>query len=285
MAQQQMEFVSEFKPELAEYDDSGSEDEEDAEFVPVNASFDKFNESFEKDQEFWKHAYESLDEEEYEKLANDNIAKKQNDFEKFNESFEQESDFWKNASVSLDQSDFEKLVEEQCLEEPFCDDVQMDIDFEPYLNLFKKGDKFWNLATKNLKDEEYEKLVQIYIASEKITWNNLTSDVFLAKPRTGEAEGGQASTKSAAAITDLICQTCDVKFEKQEDLNVHLPSHEDVKPFVCDICPKTFKLSNQLRLHKEFNHSQDKPLTCNFCFRHFKQFDALQKHRQIHTAF
>ena len=53
----------------------------------------------------------------------------------------------------------------------------MDIDFEPYLNLFKKGDKFWNLATKNLKDEEYEKLVQIYIASEKITWNNLTSDV------------------------------------------------------------------------------------------------------------
>ena len=161
----------------------------------------------------------------------------------------------------------------------------MDIDFEPYLNLFKKGDKFWNLATKNLKDEEYEKLVQIYIASEKITWNNLTSDVFLAKPRTGEAEGGQGSTKSAAAISDLICQTCDVKFEKQEDLNVHLPSHEDVKPFVCDICPKTFKLSNQLRLHKEFNHSQDKPLTCNFCFRHFKQFDALQKHRQIHTAF
>ena len=119
-----------------------------------------------KSVEFWKHAYESLDEEEYEKLANDIIAKKQNDFYKFNESFEQESDFWKNASVSLDQSDFEKLVEEQCLEEPFCDDVQMDIDFEPYLNLFKKGDKFWNLATKNLKDEEYEKLVQIYIASD-----------------------------------------------------------------------------------------------------------------------
>ena len=50
-------FVSEFKPVLAEYDGSGSEDEEDAEFVPVNASF---NESFEKYQEFWKHAYENL---------------------------------------------------------------------------------------------------------------------------------------------------------------------------------------------------------------------------------
>ena len=120
---------------LAEYDDSGSEDEEDAEFVPVNARFDKFNESFEKHQEFWKHAYESFDEEEYAKLANENNAKKQNDFEKFNESFEQQSDFWKNASISLDQSDFEKLVEEQCLKESFCGDVQMDIDVEPYLNL------------------------------------------------------------------------------------------------------------------------------------------------------
>ena len=63
--------MSEFKPVLAEYDDSGSED---AEFVPVNASFDKFSESFEKYQEFWKQAYESLDEEEYAKLANKNNA-------------------------------------------------------------------------------------------------------------------------------------------------------------------------------------------------------------------
>ena len=50
--------------------------------------------------------------------------------------------------------------------------------------------------------------MQIYIASEKITWSNLTSDMFLAKPRTGEAEGG----KSSARITDLICLTYDVKF-------------------------------------------------------------------------
>ena len=69
-----------------------------------------------------KARYESLAEEEYEKLANENKGKKQNDFE--NESFEQQSEFWKNASVSLDQSDFEKLVEEeQCLEESSCEDA------------------------------------------------------------------------------------------------------------------------------------------------------------------
>ena len=63
----------------------------------------------------------------------------------------------------------------------------------------------------------------------------------------------------AATITD-------VKFEKQ-DLNVHLPSHEDMKPFLCDICPKTFKLSNQLKGSKDFNHSpQDKPLASQIAF-------------------
>ena len=126
--------------------------------------------------------------------------------------------------------------------------------------------------------------MQIYNASEKITRNNLTSDVFLAKPRTGEAEGGQVSTKSAATITHLICQTCDIKFEKQEDLNVHLPSHEDVKPFVCDICPKTFKPQNQLRPSSTIAFPRQTS-GLPFCFRHFKQFNALQKHRQIHTAF
>ena len=260
-----MNFASDFVPELEELmGSSDSEDEDINEFVPVNASFEKFNESFGKDQEFWKNAYETLDDDEYEKLVSDNVLKKKNDFNKFNETFSQQSEFWTQASGTLDEDKFEKLVEEECSLQPFSQSVQMDIDFEPYLNLFKRGDKFWNLATKNLKDDEYEKLVKIYIASEKITWSNLTSDVFIKKPPKQTEAGAEAAE--------------DQKQKTGE-------TEEDVKPFVCDICPKTFKLSNQLRLHKEFNHSQDRPLTCNFCFRQFKQFDALQKHRQMHTDF
>ena len=260
MAQQLMEFADELKPVLV--DDLELSDDED-DFPAVNASFDKFNQSFEKDNEFWKNAYENLDDDEYDKFVEENLLRKKNDFNKFNESFEKESEFWRNASISMDEDNFEKLVEEECLEEPFLDiPPEMDIDFEPYLNLFKKGDMFWNLATKNLKDEEYEKLVQIYIASEKITWNNLTSDVFLAKPSLKVETSENAPNGS----------------DKLEDTN-----SDDVKPFLCDLCQKAFKLSNQLRIHKEFNHAQDRPLTCNFCHRVFKQFDALQKHRQMHT--
>ena len=265
MAQQLMQFADELKPVLI--DDLGLSDDED-DFPAVNASFDKFNESFEKDNEFWKNAYETLDDDEYDKFVEESLMKSKNDFNKFNESFEKQNEFWRNASISMDEDNFEKLVEEECLEEPFVEVPEMDIDFEPYLNLFKKGDMFWNLATKNLKDEEYEKLVQIYIASEKITWNNLTSDVFLAKP----------SLKLKVENSEII-QKPVIASDKPEETK----DADDVKPFLCDLCQKAFKLSNQLKIHKEFNHAQDRPLTCNFCHRVFKQFDALQKHRQMHT--
>ena len=235
--------------ELEKLLESDPEEEEDTnDLVPVKASLGKFNASFEKDQEFWRKACETLDENEYEKLVRDH-RKKENYFDKFDEIFRQQSEFWTNASDTLDEDSFEKLVEEECGLEPFSQSVQMDIDFQPFLDLFNKSDNFWNVAKKKLKDPEFEKFVMIYIASDNITWENLNTDVFNKKTDAG----GEAA-------------------------------EEVVKAFVCNLCPKTFKLSNQLRLHKEFNHrAQDRPHTCNFCSRQFKQFDALQKHRQMHT--
>ena len=98
---------------------------------------------------------------------------------------------------------------------------------------------------------------------------NLWSDIELVHGTVSECDGRGLGQAGGEAGEDQKQKTGEAE--------------EDVKPFICDICPKTFKLSNQLRLHKEFNHSQDRPLTCNFCFRQFKQFDALQKHRQMHT--
>ena len=255
MAQQKMTLPCDNSrgTELERLLESDSEEGDINHTVPVTASFSKFNASFEKDQQFWRNACETLDDSEYEKLVNanarDNLLKKRNHFDKFNEIFRQQSEFWSKASDTLDEDSFEKLVEEECWLEPFSQSVQMEIDFQPFLDLFKKNDNFWNVATKKLKDAEYEKLVMIYIASDNITWENLSIDVFNKKTDAG----GKAA-------------------------------EEDSRPFVCDLCPKTFKISNQLRLHKEFNHrAQDRPLTCNFCSRQFKQFDALQKHRLMHT--
>jgi len=272
MAQQQMLLADVHRPleqDLLISEEEESDDGDDS--GNVSSNLDKFNMSFEKDQAFWKNASESLDEDEYLEFVKVN-TRKPNDLEKFNKSFNEENEFWKKASKSLDEDGFEKLVEEECLDDPF--DNAMEIDFEPYLNLFKKGHKFWNLATKNLQDQEYEKLVQIYIASEKITWNNLTSDAFLSQPKQkidDQKTKPVSSTDPREAVKN-----------KEEEPKVE-GENEDTKPFNCDLCPKIFKIANQLKLHKEFNHSNDGRLTCNFCFRRFKQFDALQKHREMHT--
>ena len=120
-----------------------------------------FNKSFEKDSKFQKNAYETLDDDEYDKFVEESFLRKKNDFNKYNKSFEKQNDFWRNASVSIDEDNFEKLLEEECLVEPFVEVPEMDNDFEPYMNLFKKGDLFWNLGRKNLKDVEYEMQLRI----------------------------------------------------------------------------------------------------------------------------
>merc|ERR1712098_111224 len=183
--------------------------------------------SFEKDQAFWRNASESLDEDGYLEFVKVN-TRKPIDVEKFNRSFYEENEFWKNASKSLDEEGFEKLVEEECLEDPF--ESTMEIDFEPYLNLFKKGHKFWDLATKNLQDQEYEKLVQIYIASEKITWNNLTSDAFLSQPnhknRNGQKSKNDSTTSNPASNDDrLTCNFCFRRFKQFDALQKHREMH------------------------------------------------------------
>ena len=117
-------------------------------------------------------------------------VKYERDEDKFNESFEKELLYWKNASENLSEEHFEKLIENEVVDEPFFDEdienqeVPMDqIDFEKYESLFKKADTFWGHATSCFNDEEFGKLVGIYVESDQITWNTLTSEVFLAEKK------------------------------------------------------------------------------------------------------
>ena len=256
------------------------------------------------------------------KFENNTIENGERNVDKFNKLFERESAFWKDASENLSDDYFEKLIEDEILDDPFVDDnsteqepKQIQLDFEQYETLFKKADMFWNLATKSLKDEEYEKLVGVYVESETITWNNLSSDVFLSDPNSNDQiQSPKPSKMTKYQLPEDIqfftciecgnnfsdkenltehmeshikqelykCNTCFSQFASEAELKTHNAVHEDVKPFPCDFCKKSFKIISQLRIHKDFSHTEDKPISCNFCSRNFKQFDALQKHRLVH---
>jgi len=59
------------------------------------------------------------------------------------------------------------------------------------------------------------------------------------------------------------------------------PSHQEVAtPFVCEQCPKKFRVKQHLEMHLAA-HDGDLPF-CNFCHKTFHRKYALKKHRKIH---
>ncbi|XP_070199754.1 zinc finger protein 420-like [Littorina saxatilis] len=96
----------------------------------------------------------------------------------------------------------------------------------------------------------------------------------------------------------LRCFRCGVEFKSKTrttnvyNLEVHLNQHDGVRPYVCELCAKTFQSSRQYSQHKKEVHnyvhgappSQDSSLSCEQCsFKTHSQV-RLKVHRKIHTT-
>ncbi|CAG0919580.1 unnamed protein product [Notodromas monacha] len=57
----------------------------------------------------------------------------------------------------------------------------------------------------------------------------------------------------------------------------------NMRPYVCDLCPKTFYKEEHLVQHKRV-HSGERPFKCNLCDKTFRQSGALHNHKQIHVG-
>ena len=68
-------------------------------------------------------------------------------------------------------------------------------------------------------------------------------------------------------------------FPKWNQLQRHLRSHEDDKPFRCPHCPNTFNLEDNLKLHVA-THS-DEPI-CPECGKKFSRIASLKSHIMLH---
>ena len=83
------------------------------------------------------------------------------------------------------------------------------------------------------------------------------------------------------------CKTCGKLFScvitlKQHNLKKHKTDIDTGKPYVCDICERSFSFSNSLVRHK-MKCSGQKPFSCETCGKGFPNKTCLNTHERSHT--
>ncbi|KAI8928166.1 hypothetical protein BC831DRAFT_397872 [Entophlyctis helioformis] len=79
------------------------------------------------------------------------------------------------------------------------------------------------------------------------------------------------------------CHICGQSFTRTFNLNSHLKSHENVKPYTCSDCGMAFTRRHDLNRHAR-QHVQDRPFNCDMCGRTFLRKDALKRHVRMHES-
>jgi uncharacterized Zn-finger protein len=75
---------------------------------------------------------------------------------------------------------------------------------------------------------------------------------------------------------------CTKVFVHKANLNVHIRSHQEDDGFKCDLCNKSIRNSNALRVHLNKVHKAEKKFPCESCTLKFASPQLLEIHKSIH---
>ncbi|XP_026462513.1 zinc finger protein OZF-like [Ctenocephalides felis] len=81
---------------------------------------------------------------------------------------------------------------------------------------------------------------------------------------------------------EIVCRHCGAKFETGADKQKHiLEFHKDLRPYMCEKCPRTFIYPLSLEAHRR-SHNSEQPFRCTICNQSFKHRSALNTHKLDH---
>lgn len=104
----------------------------------------------------------------------------------------------------------------------------------------------------------------------------------------GQAHPEETTKREPAseAPKSFPCSMCDKVFGENKNLKVHEAMHMREKKYTCEGCDLGFTNMTVLNSHKKQAHPElCRPFVCNICNRSFKQQSALERHVDCHKIY
>jgi stress-induced morphogen len=80
------------------------------------------------------------------------------------------------------------------------------------------------------------------------------------------------------------CNYCSRKMNSKANFVEHMNKHTGDRPFLCEICGKSFSYRTAVYKHKTFCHNTNAPFKCTVCDKSFKVLRLLNQHMTTHTG-